>query len=77
MGAHNHSSVYVHSNMKKGEHILPNFISFGYSNLCSYELELGMGLQRVCRMVEKFIKWYGYPACIKRWTSFLGNKVLF
>ena len=26
---------------------------------------------------KKFIKWYGYPACIKKWTTFLGSRVLF
>ena len=26
---------------------------------------------------KKFIKKYGYPLCIKKWTSFLGSRVLF
>jgi len=26
---------------------------------------------------KKFIQWYGYPVCIKRWTSFLSSRVLF
>jgi len=26
---------------------------------------------------KKFIQWYGYPVCIKKWTTFLSSKVLF
>jgi len=26
---------------------------------------------------KQFIEKYGFPACIQRWASFLGNRVLF
>lgn len=26
---------------------------------------------------KKFIFWYGFPVCIKKWTSFLSSRVLF
>jgi hypothetical protein len=28
-------------------------------------------------MVKKFIKYYGYPICIKRWITFLSSRALF